>query len=154
VPAVAHTPRVRANPSVITTHAPAPARQVNLGSAARRPGGAVREAPRAVVLPFWAGGRAVETAVPYEQSSSASLAHQKKTNPNSVAKISPFGFFFFLCISTCGWLLIESMGELLELFVCWCQVERGIDLVYGGGSIGLMGLVSHAVHDGGRHVIG
>lgn len=33
-------------------------------------------------------------------------------------------------------------------------VERGIDLVYGGGSIGLMGLVSHAVHDGGRHVIG
>ncbi|KAM0857645.1 hypothetical protein ACQ4PT_048334 [Festuca glaucescens] len=33
-------------------------------------------------------------------------------------------------------------------------VERDIDLVYGGGSIGLMGLVSHAVHDGGRHVIG
>ncbi|GJM94047.1 hypothetical protein PR202_ga10659 [Eleusine coracana subsp. coracana] len=33
-------------------------------------------------------------------------------------------------------------------------VDRGIDLVYGGGSIGLMGLVSHAVHDGGRHVIG
>ncbi|KAM0848995.1 hypothetical protein ACQ4PT_054010 [Festuca glaucescens] len=33
-------------------------------------------------------------------------------------------------------------------------VERGIDLVYGGGSIGLMGIVSHAVHDGGRHVIG
>ncbi|CAN6345637.1 unnamed protein product, partial [Urochloa humidicola] len=33
-------------------------------------------------------------------------------------------------------------------------VERGIDLVYGGGSIGLMGLVSHAVHAGGRHVLG
>uniref|UniRef100_A0ACD5T6M4 Uncharacterized protein n=1 Tax=Avena sativa TaxID=4498 RepID=A0ACD5T6M4_AVESA len=33
-------------------------------------------------------------------------------------------------------------------------VERGIDLVYGGGSIGLMGVVSHAVHAGGRHVIG
>ncbi|XP_008799432.2 cytokinin riboside 5'-monophosphate phosphoribohydrolase LOG3-like [Phoenix dactylifera] len=33
-------------------------------------------------------------------------------------------------------------------------VERSIDLVYGGGSVGLMGLVSHAVHDGGRHVIG
>jgi len=31
---------------------------------------------------------------------------------------------------------------------------RKIDLVYGGGSIGLMGLVSQAVHDGGRHVIG
>jgi hypothetical protein len=34
------------------------------------------------------------------------------------------------------------------------QVARGIDLVYGGGSIGLMGLVSQAVYDGGRHVIG
>nr|BAB08387.1 lysine decarboxylase-like protein [Arabidopsis thaliana] len=30
-------------------------------------------------------------------------------------------------------------------------VMRKIDLVYGGGSIGLMGLVSQAVHDGGRH---
>lgn len=34
------------------------------------------------------------------------------------------------------------------------KVSRNIDLVYGGGSIGLMGLVSQAVHDGGRHVIG
>ncbi|XP_057501824.1 probable cytokinin riboside 5'-monophosphate phosphoribohydrolase LOGL10 isoform X1 [Actinidia eriantha] len=33
-------------------------------------------------------------------------------------------------------------------------VERNIDLVYGGGSVGLMGLVSQAVHDGGRHVLG
>ncbi|CAK9148268.1 unnamed protein product [Ilex paraguariensis] len=33
-------------------------------------------------------------------------------------------------------------------------VERNINLVYGGGSIGLMGLVSQAVHDGGRHVLG
>ncbi|CAN6834943.1 unnamed protein product [Brassica oleracea] len=33
-------------------------------------------------------------------------------------------------------------------------VERKIDLVYGGGSVGLMGLISHAVHDGGRHVLG
>ncbi|XP_010558160.1 PREDICTED: probable cytokinin riboside 5'-monophosphate phosphoribohydrolase LOG6 isoform X2 [Tarenaya hassleriana] len=33
-------------------------------------------------------------------------------------------------------------------------VLKKIDLVYGGGSIGLMGLVSQAVHDGGRHVIG
>ncbi|KAE9456956.1 hypothetical protein C3L33_11136, partial [Rhododendron williamsianum] len=32
-------------------------------------------------------------------------------------------------------------------------VERKIDLVYGGGSIGLMGLVSQAVYDGGRHVV-
>ncbi|KAJ9181314.1 hypothetical protein P3X46_009454 [Hevea brasiliensis] len=33
-------------------------------------------------------------------------------------------------------------------------VERRIDLVYGGGSVGLMGLVSQVVHDGGRHVLG
>ncbi|WVZ18919.1 hypothetical protein V8G54_006241 [Vigna mungo] len=33
-------------------------------------------------------------------------------------------------------------------------VERKIDLVYGGGSIGLMGLISQVVYDGGRHVLG
>ncbi|OAY51600.1 cytokinin riboside 5'-monophosphate phosphoribohydrolase LOG1 [Manihot esculenta] len=33
-------------------------------------------------------------------------------------------------------------------------VARNIDLVYGGGSIGLMGLISQAVYNGGRHVIG
>ncbi|EOY32291.1 hypothetical protein QUC31_019460 [Theobroma cacao] len=33
-------------------------------------------------------------------------------------------------------------------------VERKMDLVYGGGSIGLMGLVSQTVYDGGRHVLG
>ncbi|KAE8712710.1 Cytokinin riboside 5'-monophosphate phosphoribohydrolase LOG3 [Hibiscus syriacus] len=33
-------------------------------------------------------------------------------------------------------------------------VARNIDLVYGGRSIGLMGLISQAVFDGGRHVIG
>ena len=29
-----------------------------------------------------------------------------------------------------------------------------VNLVYGGGSMGLMGLVSEAVHRGGGHVIG
>ncbi|MQL76397.1 hypothetical protein Taro_008797 [Colocasia esculenta] len=33
-------------------------------------------------------------------------------------------------------------------------VSRRIDLVYGGGSTGLMGLVSQAVYDGGRHITG
>lgn len=37
---------------------------------------------------------------------------------------------------------------------CLWQVSRNIDLVYGGGSIGLMGLISQAVYNGGRHVIG
>ncbi|KAL5557761.1 hypothetical protein UlMin_033972 [Ulmus minor] len=33
-------------------------------------------------------------------------------------------------------------------------VSRKLDLVYGGGSIGLMGLVSQEVHRGGGHVLG
>ncbi|KAL5760455.1 hypothetical protein ACOSP7_018968 [Xanthoceras sorbifolium] len=33
-------------------------------------------------------------------------------------------------------------------------VERKIDLVYGGGSVGLMGLISQTVFNGGCHVIG
>ncbi|PIN10493.1 hypothetical protein CDL12_16915 [Handroanthus impetiginosus] len=33
-------------------------------------------------------------------------------------------------------------------------VTKRLDLVYGGGSIGLMGLVSQAVHGGGGHVLG
>ncbi|KAJ4971420.1 hypothetical protein NE237_004519 [Protea cynaroides] len=33
-------------------------------------------------------------------------------------------------------------------------VERKMDLVYGGGSIGLMGLISQTVFNGGCHVLG
>ncbi|KAH9759431.1 cytokinin riboside 5'-monophosphate phosphoribohydrolase LOG5 [Citrus sinensis] len=33
-------------------------------------------------------------------------------------------------------------------------VSKKLDLVYGGGSVGLMGLVSHVVHRGGGHVLG
>ncbi|KAJ9545955.1 hypothetical protein OSB04_025662 [Centaurea solstitialis] len=33
-------------------------------------------------------------------------------------------------------------------------VKRKLDLVYGGGSVGLMGLVSQEVHRGGGHVLG
>ncbi|GLT69904.1 hypothetical protein SLA2020_420160 [Shorea laevis] len=33
-------------------------------------------------------------------------------------------------------------------------VERKMDLVYGGGSVGLMGIVSQTVFDGGCHVLG
>ncbi|XP_065848100.1 cytokinin riboside 5'-monophosphate phosphoribohydrolase LOG1-like [Euphorbia lathyris] len=44
--------------------------------------------------------------------------------------------------------------QLSALQLAHQLVERNIDLVYGGGSIGLMGLVSQAVYDGGRHVLG
>ncbi|CAN6480880.1 unnamed protein product [Victoria cruziana] len=33
-------------------------------------------------------------------------------------------------------------------------VSRNVNLVYGGGSVGLMGLVSQAVYNGGGHVLG
>ncbi|XP_065851025.1 cytokinin riboside 5'-monophosphate phosphoribohydrolase LOG8 [Euphorbia lathyris] len=33
-------------------------------------------------------------------------------------------------------------------------VKRKIDLVYGGGSVGLMGLISQKVYEGGCHVLG
>lgn len=33
-------------------------------------------------------------------------------------------------------------------------VHRKIDLVYGGGSVGLMGLISQKVYEGGCHVLG
>lgn len=60
---------------------------------------------------------------------------------------------------------VQSKSSFLAYFICQSQlshtyysfslkVARNIDLVYGGGSIGLMGLISQAVYDGGRHVIG
>lgn len=51
--------------------------------------------------------------------------------------------FMTLCLSFC-----------CSLFLCLLKVERKIDLVYGGGSVGLMGLVSQTVFDGGCHVLG
>lgn len=33
-------------------------------------------------------------------------------------------------------------------------INRKIDLVYGGGSVGLMGMISQRVYDGGCHVLG
>ncbi|KAH7663685.1 Cytokinin riboside 5'-monophosphate phosphoribohydrolase LOG protein [Dioscorea alata] len=33
-------------------------------------------------------------------------------------------------------------------------VMKNIDLVYGGGNIGLMGLISHTLFDGGKHITG
>ncbi|KAK4768694.1 hypothetical protein SAY87_003835 [Trapa incisa] len=44
--------------------------------------------------------------------------------------------------------------QLAALQLAKQLVERNIDLVYGGGSIGLMGLISQAVFNGGRHVLG
>lgn len=68
--------------------------------------------------------------------------------------------------SLCVWFL-ASLNELgigfCEFWANFClsaysgcelQVKRKIDLVYGGGSVGLMGLISQKVYDGGCHVLG
>lgn len=52
-------------------------------------------------------------------------------------------FFFSLTLCT-----------FFSFFLVCAKVARRLDLVYGGGSIGLMGLVSKAVHHGGGNVIG
>ncbi|RWV90609.1 hypothetical protein GW17_00047172, partial [Ensete ventricosum] len=51
-------------------------------------------------------------------------------------------------------LAATQLGHELVSSSIVLYVQRNIDLVYGGGSVGLMGLVSQAVHDGGRHVLG
>lgn len=48
-----------------------------------------------------------------------------------------------------GLLLLTSCLLSFEL-----QVRRRINLVYGGGSVGLMGLISQTVYNGGFHVLG
>ncbi|KAA8549667.1 hypothetical protein F0562_001315 [Nyssa sinensis] len=51
----------------------------------------------------------------------------------------------------------ESPADLSDMVVVRSElnvVERNIDLIYGGGSLGLMGLVSQTVYDGGCHVLG
>ena len=45
--------------------------------------------------------------------------------------------------------LYEGSKKIINL-----QVEKKMDLVYGGGGFGLMGLVSQTVFDGGCHVLG
>lgn len=45
------------------------------------------------------------------------------------------------------------MKLLVIIFAC-VKVARRLDLVYGGGSIGLMGFVSQAVHNAGGKVLG
>jgi hypothetical protein len=45
-------------------------------------------------------------------------------------------------------------GGISWWFLPFLQVTRGIDLVYGGGSVGLMGLIAQTVLDGGCSVLG
>lgn len=58
------------------------------------------------------------------------------------------GFGFHFSWITVPWVFI------LSLYGFFMQVKKKINLVYGGGSVGLMGLISQTVHDGGCHVLG
>ncbi|XP_042429703.1 probable cytokinin riboside 5'-monophosphate phosphoribohydrolase LOGL10 isoform X1 [Zingiber officinale] len=85
-----------------------------------------------------------------------SLAVSMETEENRVAAPPPSckSRFRRVCVF-CG----SSRGKKEIYQIAATQlgqelVQRKIDLVYGGGSVGLMGHVSRAVHDGGRHVLG
>ncbi|KAM1012339.1 hypothetical protein ACFX13_043210 [Malus domestica] len=72
-------------------------------------------------------------------------------NQQQIAKESRFRRICVFCGSSAGknpsyQLAAVQLGKEL--------VEKHIDLVYGGGSIGLMGQISQVVYDGGRHVLG
>lgn len=43
---------------------------------------------------------------------------------------------------------------IVNVFVCIDKVKRNINLVYGGGNIGLMGQLAQTVQDAGGHVVG
>ncbi|XP_043710544.1 cytokinin riboside 5'-monophosphate phosphoribohydrolase LOG7-like isoform X2 [Telopea speciosissima] len=80
--------------------------------------------------------------------------HQQQQQQHRQALMSSSSRFKRVCVF-CG----SSSGKKPSYQVAAIQlgnelVERNIDLVYGGGSVGLMGLVSQAVHNGGRHVLG
>lgn len=68
---------------------------------------------------------------------------------NSSKNIGLFSFCAIILLFRCFacMLLFTCFG------LCW-QVERRIDLVYGGGRLGLMGLISQTVLNGGCHVLG
>lgn len=76
---------------------------------------------------------------------------QKPTLMKKLSGISRFKRICVFCGSSPG---KNPSYQLAALQLANQLIERKIDLVYGGGSIGLMGLVSQAVYDGGRHVLG
>lgn len=73
------------------------------------------------------------------------------TSPDSAAAVRPFGAICVYCASSPGsnqqiTAATVSLGSLLA--------SMGIELVYGGGAVGLMGLLADTVLDGGGTVTG
>lgn len=78
--------------------------------------------------------------------------HQTQINPSSqLTKPSRFKRICVFCGSSSG---NKPSYQLAAIQLANQLVERNSDLVYGGGSVGLMGLVSQTVFNGGRHVLG
>ncbi|KAM0887035.1 hypothetical protein ACQ4PT_029323 [Festuca glaucescens] len=92
-----------------------------------------------------------------EASTTKTITGSTMSKPasNSSSKVSPLRSRFRRVCVFCG----SSAGKKASYQLAAVQlgqqlVERGVGLVYGGGSVGLMGLVSRAVHNGGGQVIG
>ncbi|KAL6909604.1 hypothetical protein ACP4OV_001885 [Aristida adscensionis] len=75
----------------------------------------------------------------------------KKISKKAAAAASRFRRVCVFCGSSPG---KKAAYQVAAIQLGHQLVERGIDLVYGGGSVGLMGLISRAVHNGGGHVLG
>lgn len=60
------------------------------------------------------------------------------------------------CVLMIGRTSVDGRRQLMRNHVRWFvpQVERNINLVYGGGNIGLMGQVAQMVHNSGGDVVG
>ncbi|XP_065005424.1 probable cytokinin riboside 5'-monophosphate phosphoribohydrolase LOGL6 [Musa acuminata AAA Group] len=85
------------------------------------------------------------------QAKSTAVAKRRASSSSSSSPSSRFKRVCVFCGSSTG----KKKGYQLAAIQLGKElVERNIDLVYGGGSVGLMGLVSQAVFDGGRHVLG
>ncbi|KAL0394337.1 UNVERIFIED_CONTAM: Granule-bound starch synthase 2, chloroplastic/amyloplastic [Sesamum latifolium] len=72
---------------------------------------------------------------------------------NAASIVESFSRFRFVCFVEVARARRLSYQEA-SIELGKVLVSRNVDLVYGRGSIGLMGLVSQAVHDGGWHVNG
>ncbi|XP_027094233.1 cytokinin riboside 5'-monophosphate phosphoribohydrolase LOG1-like [Coffea eugenioides] len=79
------------------------------------------------------------------------MENNHQSQPLQPTKASRFKRVCVFCGSSPG---KNPSYQLAAIQLANQLVERNIDLVYGGGSIGLMGLVSQAVFNGGRHVLG
>ncbi|XP_020580190.1 cytokinin riboside 5'-monophosphate phosphoribohydrolase LOG1-like [Phalaenopsis equestris] len=83
-----------------------------------------------------------------EELGQISGEHHRKVSDK---KIRRFGRICVFCGSSAG---KKPSFSAAALELGKQLVDRKIDLIYGGGSIGLMGLISQTVFNGGCHVLG